>query len=551
MPFRVSFLAESVQNLKGDGTASGLTGQKISRLGMLRRLLRRSEVEVLELLVEPAVITSQDSVQALAQSLLAPDLLGQGKLEILPSHYLPEIWGDGRERLIFCHEVVTLARDRRLRDRWAKAASPLFWGTSFQPGATQQTAIWGCKGLEKVDYDRVLCISHCVHRGMNQAFDSILGGAPADLTYLPHVVDLGYLRPADEAEKSELRRRFSLPIQGIIALHLSRLSPSSKADLAPLVERFCRDCQADEHLVIAGESNAVGYVKTLQELVPPEKRGQVHILGAVSPHDRRDFIAACDLFAFPADFLMEGQGLVVSEALACGLPVAATHLTGATEPLIDGENGFKIPTWILPAFGRAEEMAEISSFAVDGILQAQCVWFDWSVFMDRLWTLMRDHDLRKQFSKRAASSLNAFSEQNLMSRFCSLTEESIALARHDEKGRESRRMDLIQLGPRVKMWDVFNFSGRHAADSSTRLKLTEEGRKGYEGGLGILIYSDLLPFSNKELQREVLRRLAAEDATLGDLASLAPATELGLQELHLQIALLLKQGWLEIGVCLT
>lgn len=548
MGLRISFLAESVQDLHGDGTSTGLTGQKLSRLQMLRRLLRCPEVDVLEILVEPAVLTSSSSVQALAKSLLDPDLIGKGKLEILPSHFLPEIWGDGRERLIFCHQVNTLGRDRRLRDRWAKGASPLFWGTSFQPASAQQIALAPALGMENVPYDRVLCISHCVKRGMESVFSASGSVGPAALDYLPHVVDLDYLRPADKEEKSALRKRFGLPETGVIALHLSRLTPSSKADLAPLVEGFCRDCQEGEHLVIAGSSNAVGYVETLRALVPPEMLGQVHIRGELPPLERRDFLAACDLFVFPADFLMEGQGLVVSEALACGLPVVATHLTGASEPIIEGVNGFKIPTWIIPGFDRAEAMAEISTFATDGILQAQCVWFDWSAFMAATWHVMRNHSAREALSTKAASSLAGYSTESHLNRFFALAEESFAMARQDLAGREARRESLITAGPPVKMWDVFQSSGTTKAGLETMISITDEGRQGLKSGEGILIYSDLLPFSNRELQRAILTRLAGTPMNIRQLSDLAPASELGLGELRMQIALLLKQGWLSIGV---
>jgi glycosyltransferase involved in cell wall biosynthesis len=549
MGYRVSFLAESVQDLQGDGASTGLTGQKLSRLRMLRTLLRRPEIDVLEVLVEPSVITSSAAVGRLAESLLAPDLIGKGKLEILPSHFLPEIWGDGRERLIFCHQVNTLARDRRLRDRWAKAASPLFWGTSFQPASAQQIALQSAANLDRVDYDRVLCISHCVKRGMEEVFSHFGSAGPASVDYLPHIVDLDYLKPADHAEKAALRQRFGLPETGVIVLHFSRLTPSSKADLAPLVEKFCRDCHEGEHLVIAGASNAIGYVETLKSLVPSNRQGQVHIRGEVPPAERRDFIAACDVFAFPADFLMEGQGLAVYEALACGLPVVASHLTGASEPINDGVNGFKVPTWILPAFDRVEAMAEISSFAVDGILQAQCVWFDWSIFMSSLWSLMRDTPLRQQFSQQAVKSMDSYGTEAHFERFFGLVDQSFQAARSETTAREERRARLKKAGPPVRMWDVFHFSGTQTLTADTPISITEEGRAGLRSGEGILVYSDLLPFSNKELQRAILSRLAASPVRVGQLQALAPASELGLGDLHLQIGLLLRQGWLSIGVC--
>jgi glycosyltransferase involved in cell wall biosynthesis len=41
--------------------------------------------------------------------------------------------------------------------------------------------------------------------------------------------------------------------------------------------------------------------------------------------------------------LSEGFGLVVTEALACGLPVIATSNVGASDLVCDGREGFVIP----------------------------------------------------------------------------------------------------------------------------------------------------------------------------------------------------------------
>lgn len=42
-------------------------------------------------------------------------------------------------------------------------------------------------------------------------------------------------------------------------------------------------------------------------------------------------------------FDIEGFGLVFLEAAACGLPVIATHNTGAEDAILDGQNGFSVP----------------------------------------------------------------------------------------------------------------------------------------------------------------------------------------------------------------
>jgi glycosyltransferase involved in cell wall biosynthesis len=46
----------------------------------------------------------------------------------------------------------------------------------------------------------------------------------------------------------------------------------------------------------------------------------------------------CDLFVLPS--LSDGWGMVVSQALACGLPVVVSDMTGAKELVTPGQNGY-------------------------------------------------------------------------------------------------------------------------------------------------------------------------------------------------------------------
>ena len=53
------------------------------------------------------------------------------------------------------------------------------------------------------------------------------------------------------------------------------------------------------------------------------------------------FYDQCDVFCLPS--IDDGFGMVVLEALACGVPVIATTNVGAAEFIRHGENGYKIP----------------------------------------------------------------------------------------------------------------------------------------------------------------------------------------------------------------
>lgn len=60
-----------------------------------------------------------------------------------------------------------------------------------------------------------------------------------------------------------------------------------------------------------------------------------------TPHDLlRDLLAASDIFMLPTK--LEGFGLVIAEALACGVPVVSSAIRPLDEIVVDGRSGFLV-----------------------------------------------------------------------------------------------------------------------------------------------------------------------------------------------------------------
>jgi glycosyltransferase involved in cell wall biosynthesis len=66
---------------------------------------------------------------------------------------------------------------------------------------------------------------------------------------------------------------------------------------------------------------------------------RIHFLG--SRHDVADLLACSDIFVLPS--LYEGLSIALLEAMATGLPIVATRVSGTTQAIVPDEHGLLIP----------------------------------------------------------------------------------------------------------------------------------------------------------------------------------------------------------------
>jgi glycosyltransferase involved in cell wall biosynthesis len=109
------------------------------------------------------------------------------------------------------------------------------------------------------------------------------------------------------------------------------------------VDILCRAAAAifettpDAELVIAGDGPERWQIDQLRFRFP----NRVHHLGYVPFDERERIYSGAHVFVFPSRH--DGWGMVVHEAMACGLPVISSHAVGAAHDLvIDGINGFMV-----------------------------------------------------------------------------------------------------------------------------------------------------------------------------------------------------------------
>ncbi len=93
------------------------------------------------------------------------------------------------------------------------------------------------------------------------------------------------------------------------------------------------------------------------ERLPAVVRERLHVLGTVDEDEKRDALAAADIFALPSR--TDSFGIVYLEAWVYRKPVIGARTWGITDVIADGEDGYLVP------FGDVAALAEKIAFLAD------------------------------------------------------------------------------------------------------------------------------------------------------------------------------------------
>ena len=133
--------------------------------------------------------------------------------------------------------------------------------------------------------------------------------------------------------------RAGLGCRARIALVVGRLIPfKGIIELLDAWDRLPRQLRNDWTLLLLGSGPLA---RRLERARDSHRPGEIVRVPAVQPRDVIDFYSSADLLLFPS--LADPWGLVVSEAMACGLPVLCSTRAGCAEDLVrHGENGWLV-----------------------------------------------------------------------------------------------------------------------------------------------------------------------------------------------------------------
>ncbi len=131
------------------------------------------------------------------------------------------------------------------------------------------------------------------------------------------------------------RKRFNIPADAFVVGHVGRLAPEKNLEFVTRAAAQFLKKEPRAHFLIGGTGPSEGSIKEI--MAQEGLTDRLHLAGMLKGKDLVDAYHAMDVFVFASQ--SETQGLVITEAMAAGIPVVAVDAPGVREVVKDGVNG--------------------------------------------------------------------------------------------------------------------------------------------------------------------------------------------------------------------
>jgi D-inositol-3-phosphate glycosyltransferase len=222
------------------------------------------------------------------------------------------------------------------------------------------------------------------------------------------VIPLG-VHTAQFASRSRSAREWLSIGEGIVLLYFGRLSATGKADLYPLLMIYSEVYHKHPNvfLVLAGDDTQFGMAKDLEEFASVLGcRSNVRVVPNPTNIQKRELLAAGDVFVSLADSLQETFGITLAEAMAAGLPVVASDWDGYKDIVESGKTGYLVPTFMPQFSSQADELYGSGNTKAPDLLAATTV-VDTAVLKQVLIKLITDTEHRLELGRAAQTRARA------------------------------------------------------------------------------------------------------------------------------------------------
>ncbi|MEM1176847.1 MAG: glycosyltransferase family 4 protein [Acidobacteriota bacterium] len=134
-------------------------------------------------------------------------------------------------------------------------------------------------------------------------------------------------------------------------LYVGRLRTRKAVAVLLMAMHLLRESVPGVRLLVVGDGEQIIPLATLRDKL--KLPGVVQFLGKVDREKLALYYREADVYCLPS--LYEGFPLAILEAMAAGLPVVATRVSGNPEAVVDGETGYLVPEESAQALAEALE----------------------------------------------------------------------------------------------------------------------------------------------------------------------------------------------------
>jgi glycosyltransferase involved in cell wall biosynthesis len=185
----------------------------------------------------------------------------------------------------------------------------------------------------------------------NAEYYRAYGVEDSRISFAPYAVDNEFFRERSAAARNaprEARRRLGMPEQHVLFVFCGKLVPAKRpADAIRALALARREVECG--LVIVGDGPLRSDLEA--EALRLGVASDVAFLGFRNQTELPEIYGACDALVLPSGH--EPWGLVVNEAMACGLGTIVSDEVGAAPDLVDDRNGAIFSTGDVAALGKA------------------------------------------------------------------------------------------------------------------------------------------------------------------------------------------------------
>ena len=213
-------------------------------------------------------------------------------------------------------------------------------------------------------------------------------------------VDVDRFRPPTSAERSAARKALGVNDAHRVVLFIG--NEFDRKGLPLLIDALAAT-DASTHLVVVGGTPDL-LASAGERADRAGVSARVHLVGAHP--DPRPFLHAADVLATPSAY--ESYGLVVLEALACGVPVVATPTGCVPDVVVDGVNGAVVavaPDRLQAALAAAiERVLALPADATRASARATAEKHSWTLVAERYLDLLTSLDRTSTVGHRTAGA---------------------------------------------------------------------------------------------------------------------------------------------------